>query len=168
MAHSNRIRSIIADNINNNTGSKISGNKLQEVLLAMVPNIYPEDTTSTLIQFVGDASEEVDTGYTKVVFAPNTNYYFTVSGGVTDIKFNTSVFTNDEAMETNVFFTSPSTTATTVTLPEGARYIGLFQFDTDTQYLLSIRNGIISAAPIMVASTSTDTVTTLSSQSDGE
>ena len=150
MAHNNRIRAIIADNINNNASAKITGNKLQEVLLAMVPNIYPEDTTSAKIQFVADDSESVDTGFTKVVFAPNTNYYFTLSTGVTDIKFNTSVFTNDEAMETNIFFHSPSTSATTITLPEGARYIGNFTIETGYQYILSIRNGIIIAAPITV------------------
>lgn len=158
MAHTNRISSIITDNINNNTSAKITGNKLQEVLLAMVANVKPEDTTSTQVQFVNSASESVDTGYTKVIFEPNTNYYFTVSTGVTDIKFSESVFTNDEAMESNIFFRTPSAAATTLTFPNGARYIGFMPTELNTQYVLSIRNGIIVAAPIYVVdTTSTDT-----------
>lgn len=157
MAHNNKVRTIIEQQINNNAVGKITGTSLQTVLLTMVPNVKPEDTTSTQIQFVGDMSEEVETGYTKVLFEPNTNYYFTVSTGVTDVKFNTSIFTNDEAMESNVFFRTPTSAPTTISFPNGARYIGFLPTETGTQYILSIRNGIVVAAPIYVVDTTSNT-----------
>ena len=157
MAHNNKVRTTIVQQINDNATGKITGTTLQTTLLSMVPNVKPEDTTSTQIQFVNDMSESVTTGYTKVLFEPNTNYYFTVSTGVTDIKFSADVFTNDEAMESNVFFRTPSSTVTSISFPNGARYIGFLPTETNTQYILSIRNGICVAAPIyLVDTTSTN------------